>query len=90
MAFRGISGVSAWRIANAESILGACLAGLGRYVEAEALLLASYPIVREGTTAGAAYTSELLARIVTLYESWDKPEKAEEYRALWIAAGGGS
>ncbi len=78
-----------WRIANAESILGACLGGLGRYEEAEALLLASYPIVREKTDAGTTYTRDLLARIVVLYESWGKPEQAAEYRTLWLAAGGG-
>ncbi len=78
-----------WRIANAESILGACLAGLGDYREGEALLLASYPVVREETDAGTTYTRELLARIVALYQSWGKAEQAAEYRALWLAAGGG-
>lgn len=81
---------SEWRIANAESILGACLAGLGRYREAEALLLASYPIVRDQTAASTTYNRDLLARIVALYESWNRPEQAAEYRALWLAAGGGS
>lgn len=46
--------------------------------------------MRQETDAGTTYTRDLLARIVALYESWDKPERAAEYRALWIAAGGGS
>ena len=80
-------GEGSWRIANAESILGACLAGQGRYREAEELLLASYPIVRDNTLASAVYTRDLLARLVALYESWGKPAEAAEYRRLLIAAG---
>ncbi len=87
--FRRLSPEGGWRITNAESILGACLAGLGRYREAEDLLLASYPVVRDQTAASNTYTRDLLARIVALYERWDKPEQAAEYRALWLAAGGG-
>ncbi len=77
-----------WRIANAQSILGACLAGLGHYREAEVLLLASYPIVRDRTAASNTYTRDLLDRIVALYDSWGKPEQAAEYRALQATVGG--
>ncbi len=34
-----------WRTAAAESVLGACLGDLGRYAEAEPLLLDAYPIL---------------------------------------------
>ncbi len=45
--------------------------------------------MRDETAASTSYTRDLLARIVALYENWDQPGKAAEYRALWIAAGGG-
>ncbi len=71
-----------WEIAHAESVLGAALSGLGRYGEAEALLLSAYPILRERRSERAPFTRDALERIVALYEAWGKPEKAAEYRAL--------
>ncbi len=78
-----------WRIANAESIRGSVLAAGGRYREAEPQLVASYPVVRDAKGERSLYAREALERLVTLYDAWGRPEKAAEYRALWIAAGGG-
>ena len=61
------------RIARAESALGASLGGLGRFQEAEPLLLRSYSILKEKAEA---------QRLVDLYESWGKPASALEYRAF--------
>ncbi len=69
-------------IANAESLLGACLTALGRYDEAEPLLLdahkvlAASPVDRAGGQTRAA-----VERIITHYLARDMPDKAEEWRA---------
>ena len=71
-----------WQIINAESVLGGVLTGLGRYAEAEPLLLNAYPILQEQRGEHSACTRDTLRRLVTLYDAWGKPEKAAEYRAL--------
>ncbi len=76
-----------WWTANAESVRGACLVGLGRYLEAEPLLLGAYPILKQKTGERSKHTRDGLRRIVELYEAWDKPEKAAEYRTLWAQSG---
>ena len=61
---------------------GICLLKMERYAEAETEDLASY----EGLAAVAgpqhAKTLEAAGRLVDLYEAWNKPDKAAEYRAL--------
>ncbi len=70
-----------WRIATAESALGACRSGLGRYGEAEPLLLGAHAVLEEKRGAGALETREAVRRIVALYRAWGRGEKAAEYRA---------
>ncbi|MEO6194337.1 MAG: serine/threonine-protein kinase, partial [Thermoanaerobaculia bacterium] len=41
--FRAKQPPTPWRVADTESVLGSCLTALGRFEEAEPLLLASYP-----------------------------------------------
>jgi hypothetical protein len=55
-----------------------CLVELGRYDEAEPLLLESYPNLRPLPDAD---TRETLRYLVKLYDAWGKPEKAAEWRA---------
>lgn len=71
-----------WRTAETESLLGGCLVALGRYAEAESLLVNSYPVMK--TKRGERYrrTLQALSRVVDLYDAWGKPEKAAPYRAL--------
>lgn len=72
-----------WRIADAESVLGGCLADLGRFTEAEPLLLGSYAVLsREQEAAGARAAPAALNRIIGLYTAWDRPERAAVYRGL--------
>lgn len=72
-----------WRIADAESVLGGCLADLGRFAEAEPLLLGSYAVLsREQEAAGARVAPAALDRIIGLYTAWDRPERAAVYRGL--------
>lgn len=68
-----------------ESMLGASLAGLKRYAEAEPLLLDGYQgmLARKARSLGPAGMSEWNAArkwIVELYEAWGKPEMAAEWR----------
>jgi serine/threonine protein kinase/Tfp pilus assembly protein PilF len=66
-----------WQLAEARGALGACLTELGRYSEAEPLLVASLADLRGRPGAGRA-----AARLVRLYEAWGRPDQARPYRAL--------
>lgn len=71
-----------WKTAKTESVLGACLTGQGRYEEAEPLLLDSYPVIAKDRGPHRRRTAEAIKRIVDLYEAWNKPDRAAEYRAM--------
>ena len=74
-----------WRIADAESVLGGCLTGLGRFDEAEPLLVGGYEAVRK-VQPDSSYTRDARARLVALYLAWGKPEQAARWRAEGEAA----
>ncbi len=69
---------------NAMSLLGGALSGQKKYAEAEPLLIQGY----EGMKAreakippqGKNNIPNAAERIVSLYEAWDKPEKAAEWK----------
>ena len=61
-------------------MLGEALSGQGKHAEAEPLLLEGFEKMAPPDPL-AFRKSEALDRIVTLYESWKKPEKAAEWRA---------
>jgi tetratricopeptide (TPR) repeat protein len=73
-----------WERFNAMSLLGGSLLGKGKYTEAESLLLQGY----EGMSARArkipawrrSLVLEAAERVLQLYESWNKPEQAAEWR----------
>jgi len=69
-----------WRIEVARVALGGCLLRLGRFVEAESLLVPAYERVREARGAGAGETRTAIEHVVALYEAWGQPEKAGRYR----------
>ena len=62
-----------------------CLTELGRYDEAEALLLQSYEVLMQTHGAGNRLTQSTIRYLVSLYEAWQKPAQAQTYRAM-IAA----
>jgi serine/threonine-protein kinase len=70
-----------WRIADTESILGGCLTVLGRFPEAEPLLLESYPLLQRDKGEGAKHVAEARQRIIELYTAWGKPERLAAYQA---------
>ena len=59
-------------LARARGLLGESLVRSRRFAEAETLLLRSYEVLREDRDASE--------RLVRLYEAWDQPAKAEQYR----------
>jgi hypothetical protein len=74
----------AWGRFNAQSLLGAALAGQGNYVEAEPLLLSGYNglVERVSRISFALRPSVMQAgdRIVQLYRDLGRPEKVAAWR----------
>ena len=68
-----------WRIALANNVKGAALAGGGKYAEAEQLLLSSNEILADAPMAGVAQKSR--ERLERLYLAWGKEDQALRYRA---------
>jgi hypothetical protein len=70
-----------WRVSTVKSLLGGALAGLGRYAEAETLLLEAFKgiPVRAGPCGREAQPTR--ARLIRLYQEWGKPELAARYTA---------
>ncbi len=66
-----------WLYAEAESVLGSALTVLGRYDEAEALLLPSYDKIRAARGPRSREVRSALKRNIRLYEAADRPEFAE-------------
>jgi serine/threonine-protein kinase len=69
-----------WRTAEAESALGACLAALGRYGEAEPLLVGSYPVLLAELGAGEPRVESARRRVIELYDAWGRPQEGLRFR----------
>ncbi len=63
--------------------LGTCLTSLGRYAEAEPLLLESVEILDRGDYA-AAMRAEPTRAVVRLYEAQGRRAEAAKYRRLLV------
>ncbi len=71
-----------WSLGATKSLLGATLVSLGRYNEAETVLLdARNELASHGTPEPAAMRATL-TRLVQLYVAWGKRDRAESYRVL--------
>jgi tetratricopeptide (TPR) repeat protein len=71
-----------WSIGATKSLLGAALVLLGRYNEAETVLLdARNDLASHGRPQPGAMKTTL-NRLVQLYVAWGKRDRAESYRAL--------
>lgn len=66
-----------WLVAMARNVQGAALTGLGRYPEAEKLLLSSLPALSGSPIADLPQRGR--ARLADLYTAWGKPEETEKY-----------
>jgi serine/threonine-protein kinase len=67
-------------VVRAEHALGACLTKLGRYAEAETLLVDAHDKLTKALGPGHQYTRNTAAELVLLYDRWKRPEKANLYR----------
>jgi hypothetical protein len=74
-------GAADQRTAETQRELGTCLAALGRYAEAEQLLVASEQSLREANPASFRYI-ETLRRLVRFYEGRHRPADAGRFRRL--------
>jgi tetratricopeptide (TPR) repeat protein len=70
-------GASHWQMAMARNVHGAALAGLGKYAEAEKLLLGSLEGLEGAPIPRLADKGR--QRLAVLYTSWGKPALAEKY-----------
>jgi len=61
--------------------LGWCLGELGRYPEAERLLLGGYEDLAAKLGPRHAWTRQVIAHLVRLYENWKRPAQAAAWRA---------
>jgi tRNA A-37 threonylcarbamoyl transferase component Bud32 len=73
-----------WTTFLTQSQLGGSLLCQQNYGEAEPLLLAGYEGMKQREaqipTPAKKYLTKSLERLVQLYDAWDKPEQAEEWR----------
>ncbi len=71
------------RTQGARRELGACLTRLGKYQEAETVLLEAYRNLAVRTDFwGAKRRGQVANLLVALYRRWGKPADAAKYRAL--------
>jgi serine/threonine-protein kinase len=71
-----------WSVGATRSLLGATLVSLKHYAEAEPLLLAARRDLDIAPGPQSPEARATLARLVSLYVAWGRPDKAAEYRAL--------
>lgn len=77
---RDALGDAHWEIAMAGFTLGRCLEALDRREEAVRLVETHLPILVDSTTTPVRARRSALMNAVELYEAWDRPDRAEEYR----------
>jgi len=70
-----------YRIALAENTLGSILRAQGRYEEAESLLVESSRAIEASPSTSPDEKQAAVAQVVALYEEWERPDRADEYRA---------
>jgi tetratricopeptide (TPR) repeat protein len=74
-------GEAHWLSAYTASFLAECLVRLGRYEEAEQLLIQGHPVMVAGRGPAHARTQEVLERMIALYETWGRPDRAAAWEA---------
>ena len=68
-----------WRMADARSVLGSCLAGQERYSEAEELLVEGFRTLRGKLGSKSRYTREAQERLEEFFQKTGTPEKVLRY-----------
>jgi eukaryotic-like serine/threonine-protein kinase len=70
-----------WSVGATKSALGATLAALHRYDEAEAMLLEARRDLDAAAGPKSPDTTATNVRLVALYDAWGRPDKAAAYRS---------
>jgi eukaryotic-like serine/threonine-protein kinase len=68
-------------LAITQGALGECLTAEKKFAEAKPLLSESYATLKTVQRDQSPLTQEAARRLVTLYQSWGKPEEAARYQA---------
>jgi tetratricopeptide (TPR) repeat protein/predicted Ser/Thr protein kinase len=68
------------KIARYRDHVGACLTALGRFPEAELELLNAHGSLDGQLGNGHPYTQDVVIDLIELYEAWDEPTQAGEWR----------
>jgi serine/threonine protein kinase len=71
-----------WLTAEGRSVLGNCLLAQNKYGDAEPLLLGGCRELRQAQGTPPRALRQAAESLVQLYEAWDKPAKAAEWRAF--------
>ena len=64
-----------WRIAAIESLLGEALTALGRYDEAERVLVAAREDLKDAPGREGLFARQNRVRLAALYKAWGHPER---------------
>jgi hypothetical protein len=70
-----------WQTATTQSLLAQCLVSQRRFAEAERLLVEAYATLAREFGATHARTTVVAERVVELYDAWQRPKPAAEWRA---------
>jgi serine/threonine protein kinase/tetratricopeptide (TPR) repeat protein len=71
-----------WSVGATKSLLGASLVALGRYAEAEKVLLDARRDLEASPAPRDLEMKATITRLVELYSAWGKHDRATEFRAL--------
>jgi serine/threonine-protein kinase len=69
-----------WRVDEARAMVGVALMRARRFADAERDLLAGYQGLRTHRGATAAETLTVRRHLADLYDRWNRPQQAEQYR----------
>jgi tetratricopeptide (TPR) repeat protein len=73
------------RVTNdTENRIGECLGKVGRFVEAEQLLLKTYSALMLYSDVSLAQVASYCQRLLTLYNDWGKPDEAHRWQERWF------
>ncbi len=67
-------------LASMKGTLGSCLLMRSQYDEAESLYLEEYQALKKIPDVDSKYMEKALNRLINLYEEWQKPQLAGEFR----------
>jgi eukaryotic-like serine/threonine-protein kinase len=71
-----------WMTVLMNTQKGCCLRDMGRFEEAEPLLLEGFKQVMQIFGEGHPYTVEAIGHLALLYEQWKNPDKAASWKAM--------